>query len=81
MDNLTTFAKINNEAGISTTLAVLLIVGKKFYTYNIGDTRIYALLTDIAELSIKQYSYDHNYKNYLIASDASDDVLNANANK
>lgn len=81
MDNLAVFSKINNEAGISTTLAVLLIVGKKFYAYNIGDTRIYALLTDVAELTIKQFSYDHNYKNYLIASDASEEVLNANANK
>mgnify|MGYP003293236331 CR=1 FL=1 len=81
IDSLTVYSKINSEKGISTTLAVLLIVGKKFYTYNIGDTRIYAFIEDCPELTLKQFSYDHNYKNYLIASEASDEVLNAAADK
>ncbi|MCQ2747927.1 MAG: hypothetical protein MJ223_01475 [Mycoplasmoidaceae bacterium] len=38
---MTEYAKKHNCKEISTTLAVLVIVNDKFYTYNIGDTRIY----------------------------------------
>ena len=77
IDSLIVYSKINNEKAISTTLAVLLIIGKKFYTYNIGDTRIYLFSTDCPELTMKLYSYDHNYKNYLISNEAAPEVIKA----
>lgn len=67
--------------GISTTLAMLIICGNKFYCYNIGDTRIYLIRKDKLTHEIKQYSYDHNYKNFLIANEASQEEINANESK
>ena len=56
-------ATVKDIKGISATLALLLITRDKFYAFNIGDTRIYAINKE----AIKQYSYDHNYLNYLIS--------------
>lgn len=60
--------------GIATTLAVLIIANNKFYSFNIGDTRIYKM----DKQGIVQISYDHNFKNYLIASEASPENIKAN---
>lgn len=66
-----------NLPGISTTLAILIISGNKFYSFNIGDTRIYR----INENEVKQISYDHIYKNYLISKGTSKSNLEAMQNK
>ncbi|MCQ3908659.1 MAG: hypothetical protein MJ200_03860 [Mycoplasmoidaceae bacterium] len=55
----------------------MLIIGNKFYCYNIGDTRIYSIKKNKLTHEIKQYSYDHNYKNFLIANEASEEEIKA----
>lgn len=79
--NLKAYTDKNNCPAIATTLAILLIVGNKFYCYNIGDTRIYFIRKNKLTHEIKQYSYDHNYKNYLIANEASKETIDANEAK
>lgn len=81
LNNLKDFGQKNNCPSIATTLAVLLVIGNKFYCYNIGDTRIYFIRRNKLTHEIKQYSYDHNYKNYLIASEASKETIDANEAK
>lgn len=78
---LVKYGKEHRCPNIATTLAVLIVIDDKFYTYNIGDTRIYAIKKHKLTHEIKKYSYDHNYKNYLIAHEASEEVLEANRSK
>lgn len=75
LDNMSAFAKAHNYPGISTTIAVLIVIGKQFFTYNIGDTRIYAIRKFATSNEIKKYTYDHNYKNFLISRDASQEAI------
>lgn len=81
LTKLTQFSKEHKLPGISTTLAVLIIIGDKFYSYNIGDTRVYAIRKHKTTHEIKQYSYDHNYKNFLIMNDADEQTIEANKHK
>lgn len=81
IDKLGKFANANNCPDIATTLALLIIIDNKFYVYNIGDTRVYAFRKHGLTHEVKQYSYDHNYKNFLIRNDASSKVLEANKAK
>ncbi|MBQ0045549.1 MAG: serine/threonine-protein phosphatase [Mycoplasma sp.] len=81
MDALLAFANDNKKPDIATTLALLIIIDKKFYVYNIGDTRVYAFRKHDLTHEVKQYSYDHNYKNFLIANDATPEQLEANKSK
>lgn len=77
LNKLTEYAKQHSCPSISTTLAILFIVDKKFYSFNIGDTRVYALTNLKDKVSIKKYSYDHNYKNYLISKGAAKGTIEA----
>ena len=77
LNNLEKVSKAKNLPGIATTLALLIVIDDKFYTFNIGDTRIYK----INKQEIKQYSYDHNYKNYLISKGVSNKALEAQRNR
>ncbi len=77
MDDLIKYAQENQCPEISTTIAVLIVIGKKFYTYNIGDTRIYAIRKHKATHEVKKYSYDHNYKNYLLSHNAPEEKIMA----
>ncbi|XQP55274.1 MAG: PP2C family protein-serine/threonine phosphatase [Mycoplasmoidaceae bacterium] len=77
LTNLKQYADKHNCPTIATTLALLLIIGKKFYCYNIGDTRVYSIKKHKLTHEIKQYSYDHNYKNFLIANDATEEEIKA----
>ncbi|XQP55568.1 MAG: PP2C family protein-serine/threonine phosphatase [Mycoplasmoidaceae bacterium] len=81
MEELIQYVKDFNTDAISTTLAVLMVIGDKFYCYNIGDTRIYGFQQHDLTHTVKQYTYDHNYYNYLVAQEASKDVINANEAK
>lgn len=75
------YGQNNRCPEIATTMAVLFIIDKKFYVYNIGDTRVYAITKGKTTHNIKQYSYDHNYKNFLIRKNATEEVIEANRSK
>lgn len=81
LQNLANYTATHGQKDIATTVALLLVVGDHFYCYNIGDTRIYLLSTEDTTHTVKQYTYDHNYKNYLIANEASNEELLANEAK
>ncbi len=63
--------------GIATTLALLIIADRKFYSFNIGDTRIYKIENN----DVLQVSYDHIYKNYLISLNADKETMKKYENK
>lgn len=75
--NMKMYGQQHNCPEIATTLALLLVIGKKFYSYNIGDTRIYSIRKNKLTHEVKKYSYDHNYKNFLIANDEPNEVIEA----
>ncbi|MCQ2957010.1 MAG: hypothetical protein MJ233_04185 [Mycoplasmoidaceae bacterium] len=81
LTELNKYIQANNAGAIATTIACLLVIGDKFYSFNIGDTRVYAFIKHKTTHEIKQYSFDHNYKNYLILEEASEEVLQANKSK
>lgn len=81
MSNLDKYGKEHNCPTIATTLALLMIIDKKFYVYNIGDTRVYAIRKNKLTHEVKKYSYDHNYKNFLIQNEASQETIDANKAK
>lgn len=78
INKLDSFGKKNHCPSIATTIALLIVIDKKFYCYNIGDTRIYKILKHKRTHEVKQCSYDHNYKNYLMSKNVSDEELELN---
>lgn len=59
------YAKARKDAslaGMGTTLVASLIIGRKIYTVNVGDSRMY--LAD--EDKIVQITHDHSYVQYLV---------------
>lgn len=77
LTELNNYVTSHNSRPIATTIALLLVIGNKFYSYNIGDTRVYMLKPEDEKKEIKQYSYDHNYKNYLLAEEVSKEAFEA----
>jgi len=71
MNELDIVSKKMNLPGISTTLAMVVISNRDLYTINIGDTRIYR----IDAKNVKQLSFDHNYKNYLIRKETPAELI------
>ncbi len=77
LNELNNYVIAHNCRPIATTIALLLVIGKKFYSYNIGDTRVFMIKPNDEKKEIKQYSYDHNYKNYLISEEVSEEAFMA----
>lgn len=63
---------------ISTTLAILIIKNNYFYIFNIGDTRIYKISKNN---KIYQLTYDHNFKNYLLKQNVTNEILEINKSR
>lgn len=77
MSRVKTCSAVRNLPGISTTLALLVIAKRKFYCFNVGDTRVYK----ISNNDVLQVSYDHIYKNYLISLNADKETMKKYENK
>lgn len=65
--------------GMGTTLVASLIVGKRIYTVNVGDSRMYLSDSD----KIVQITHDHSYVQYLVdigkmTKDEADSSMNKN---
>lgn len=81
LNELNKYIQEHHAGAIATTIACLLIIGDKFYSFNIGDTRVYAFIKHKTTHEVKQYSFDHNYYNYLLLEEASQETIQANQSK